>query len=358
MRIERERACDDVVLQHGTRASEYANQLLAIAAGNEIRMALALPMARRSQLDTRLRALLDPKIRRETVSKGSLGLFAIGTFVFLTALAAIQVAATPAQSEPSPQPAAPSQTNEMAAPAAQLEQPSQPRPLKDPTAPTEPVPVAAGGTCFTRVKVQRSSIHEEDDGIPKWDLIGSGDACSVKVRAEGKRRFAVDGASIQSISPGGFFEGSETAGGRTRSIKVTQQQGQLQYAYWFDGQPREFDDAAQAWFAAFLMGAQRVSGINAPKRALQLIQQGGAEAVLNEVPNIPSDYVAGVYLRTMLEKVRLSPELLRRTLQEAAPHIESDYELGRLLSEIASRYELADEGTRTDFLRAASTLQS
>src|SRR5262245_30116613 len=217
MRIERERACDDVVLQHGTRASEYANQLLAIAAGNEIRVALALPMARRSQLNARLRALLDPKIRRETVSKNSLGLFATGTFVFLTALAALQVAAAPAQSDASPQPAPPAQTNEMAAPTVQPAQPSQPRRWQSPAAPAQPAAVAAGGTCFASTKVQRSSMHEEDDGIPKWDLTGSGDACSVKVRAEGKLRFAADGASIESIAAGGFFEASETAGGHTRS---------------------------------------------------------------------------------------------------------------------------------------------
>jgi beta-lactamase regulating signal transducer with metallopeptidase domain len=357
MRIERERACDDVVLQHGARASEYANQLLEIAAGNEIRVALALPMARRSQLSTRLLALLDPKTRRGSVSKRSLGLITLATFVILTTLAAIQVSAAPAQSEPNPQPAAPSPASEATTPATAPEKPSKPRPQQTPAAATQPA--AAVDPCFASTKVQqRTSIHEDDDGTSKLDISWVGDACMVKARAEGKLSFSEDGASIETITPGGFFQGSETAGGHTRSIKVTPQQGQLQYAYSVDGEPRDFDDAARTWLVGFLVGVQRVSGINAPKHVLYLIEHGGAEAVLNEVRNVQSDYVAGIYLRTMLEKVRLSPEMLRRTLQEAAPEIESDYELGRVLSDIANRYELADEPTRADFLKASSTLQS
>ncbi len=63
MRKERERACDDLVLACGAKPSEYAHELLALAAGlTDPRLATlaAVPMARRSLLEDRLRAILDP----------------------------------------------------------------------------------------------------------------------------------------------------------------------------------------------------------------------------------------------------------------------------------------------------------
>jgi len=66
LRSERERACDDCVLTAGTVASAYAGELLDIARtslGLE-RHAVALAMARRSELEGRLLAILNPALRR------------------------------------------------------------------------------------------------------------------------------------------------------------------------------------------------------------------------------------------------------------------------------------------------------
>src|SRR5262249_27122797 len=63
MRSDRERACDDQVLASGTKASDYAHELLAIVA--ELRgpeLAAALAVARRSQLENRVLAVLDPSL--------------------------------------------------------------------------------------------------------------------------------------------------------------------------------------------------------------------------------------------------------------------------------------------------------
>ena len=392
MRIERERACDDFVVRHGARASEYANQLLEIASGKEISAALALPMARRSQLKTRLLALLDPATRRDSVSKSSLAFLLATALGILVVVATIQVSAAPAQTEAAPQAATPAQPSQASTPVAPREAASKPdvpqtapaEAAPQPAAPVQPAqpstpaspreaaskpgapppapktaPAGDTAACFASTKVsQRTSIHTEDDGASKWDLTWSADACSVKARAQGQFIFAADGASIESIASGGFFEASENTGGHTRYVRVTPEAGQLQYAYSVDGERHEFDAAARAWFSRFLVAVQRVSPINAPQRVAYLIQQGGPNAVLNEVSKVSSDYVAGIYLRTMLEKTSLSPDLLHRTLVEAAPRIESDYELGRVLSEISTRYSMDDEATRADFLKASSSLQS
>jgi beta-lactamase regulating signal transducer with metallopeptidase domain len=67
LRVERERACDDEVLRLGTLASDYANHLLDIARECQApgpSASSAVAMARPSQLEHRVRVILDPTVRR------------------------------------------------------------------------------------------------------------------------------------------------------------------------------------------------------------------------------------------------------------------------------------------------------
>jgi beta-lactamase regulating signal transducer with metallopeptidase domain len=71
MRRDCERACDDLVLASGTRASVYAAHLLSIIRSLRLSRQRALPavaMARRSYWDGRMRAILDPDVKRRVVS--------------------------------------------------------------------------------------------------------------------------------------------------------------------------------------------------------------------------------------------------------------------------------------------------
>jgi HEAT repeat protein/beta-lactamase regulating signal transducer with metallopeptidase domain len=66
LRAESERACDDLVLRAGTTPSEYAGHLIDIVrtAGRSWTPAAALPMARRSEFEGRLLAILEPGVKR------------------------------------------------------------------------------------------------------------------------------------------------------------------------------------------------------------------------------------------------------------------------------------------------------
>ena len=94
LRAESERACDDLVLACGTRASEYADHLLQIV--TEVRHpsapAVALAMARRKEFEGRMLAILDPELRRTSPSR----LQAAGLVLGLAALAVSVSAMVPA----------------------------------------------------------------------------------------------------------------------------------------------------------------------------------------------------------------------------------------------------------------------
>ncbi len=109
LRIERERACDDLVLTAGTRASTYAETLLETARllqTAEWSTVAALAMARRSQLEGRLLAILDPGRRRQRLSRANGVLAALLVAVVVLPLAALHPAQARQAVPATPQPAA------------------------------------------------------------------------------------------------------------------------------------------------------------------------------------------------------------------------------------------------------------
>jgi beta-lactamase regulating signal transducer with metallopeptidase domain len=71
LRAESERACDDLALACGTRATDYAEHLLDIVTSvrRESTPMVALAMARRKEFEGRMLAILDPELRHSTPSR-------------------------------------------------------------------------------------------------------------------------------------------------------------------------------------------------------------------------------------------------------------------------------------------------
>jgi beta-lactamase regulating signal transducer with metallopeptidase domain len=95
MRIERERACDDLVLQAGTRPSEYAGHLLEMARvlrSPRSSSVAAIAMARPSQLEGRLLAILDPSRNRHGLNRIAAAVAAIAVLAVLFPMSAVQLA--------------------------------------------------------------------------------------------------------------------------------------------------------------------------------------------------------------------------------------------------------------------------
>ncbi len=117
MRVERELACDDAVVDTGERASDYARQLLEVArqcgrvAGQSpLRMALAVEMTRGGKLEQRVRALFD-SARSHAGLKRRIGItLLLATAILVPLVAVIQPVArmairTANAAEETPQPA-------------------------------------------------------------------------------------------------------------------------------------------------------------------------------------------------------------------------------------------------------------
>jgi beta-lactamase regulating signal transducer with metallopeptidase domain/HEAT repeat protein len=71
LRSESERACDDLALACGARASDYAEHLLDIVTSvrHDRTPAVALAMARRKEFEGRMLAILDPELRHSSPSR-------------------------------------------------------------------------------------------------------------------------------------------------------------------------------------------------------------------------------------------------------------------------------------------------
>ena len=96
MQIERERACDDLVLTAGARPSEYAGHLLEMARSlhsSRAEVLAAIAVARPSQLEGRLRAILDPDVRRGRNSRSATIIAMIGLAALLVPLSTVQLKA-------------------------------------------------------------------------------------------------------------------------------------------------------------------------------------------------------------------------------------------------------------------------
>lgn len=108
MRVEREQACDDLVLSHGARNSDYAEHLLHVATSGTRSVgfapAAAVAMAKPGSLEWRLRAILDIKRSRTGVTHAALlaVVLALGLFVLPVSMlrGRLEPAAHAAQNQP------------------------------------------------------------------------------------------------------------------------------------------------------------------------------------------------------------------------------------------------------------------
>lgn len=378
LRIEQEHACDDVVLRAGSRASDYAAELLAMARllrGRRTAPLAAIAMAHRAQIEPRLAAVLD-ETRSRDVSRRWLRLACAAAAAVILPLAALE----PARAQlPPPAPSAPRPTaTPSAAPAPVAEPAGRTAPVAVPApesrppavmpappavAPYRPVPpgIAPRAAAFIQEGcwpgasgVDRMNHRSDDDvRVITW----SGRRCSGAIRIEGEIRFTDDLTGIAAISPGGLLRFEHDDGRTSRRVTIRPSAGGLEYEYRVDGRERPWDDEGRAWFADALEQIFRTTGLAADERVDLLLRQGGPGAVLAEVELMSSDYVQRLYLSKLLEKASLDDAQLNAAVAVAGRELSSDHHLAEFLVGLAAVREL-DAATRATLIAATRSIES
>ncbi len=374
-RAEAERACDDQVLEAGGRASAYASNLLEIARaiGERDRLdSAALAMARRSQLEGRLLAILDPQQPRRAAGRLAISLTALVEAASIGLIAA----ARPAQSR-----LATEDTTENATHA--VDPNLETRALETPASGPTPDAAIAGAPASTEPAIPSPEPTREAavntavgllaegllaDGSSSWNIVddGKGEVHTGRwnhkdsrgsFKSKGTIRYNRGLDDIVSISAGGSIEIEDRRNGRLHEATFRGRSGGIERSYLVNGSERPWDDDARAWFAQFIIQLDRGSGMFIEQRFPRLMSEGGAGGVLREISLMTSDYGRSIYFHKLLEG-DLDEETMRSAVSQAGREISSDYELARTLTAAAKRHALDGAATRVAYLEAVGSLES
>lgn len=255
--VSREEACDEAVLALGTRPSEYASHLLALAEGMHAEPALgSLPMIQPSQLERRIMSILAPdRPRASAIATGAV-LLLIGGLGLSAAVAhpieASGDAAIAASSAASagrglargvaPSPTAAAGARGAATATSPLAIPT----IQEPSCRLDGWSGNFSGTISYRGddperRQERTGWQNGDRLIQRYV-----DDVRLCMRIHGDVVMSDDGRRVRAIGGGGWVVlESEEEG--LRRLVITEDDDGIAYAWSVDGRDRAFDDRAREW---------------------------------------------------------------------------------------------------------------
>ena len=368
MRRERENACDDYVLTHGTKPSEYATDLLELVRGidtddhRSVAPAFAaLAMARRSEFEGRMLSILDPRIRRNGLTRKGLVMSLITAFIVVVPLAAFSPF-SPMQAAPVAEllpdsvksfdvaitPAKPQAPPDSATPAV-IQSPTR-------TGGQRTESYSSGGVIEPCNKVSNSvgtatSIRDDSDSPDTRTVrfIQRTSGRCVEAMLIGAIRFSDDDRAITGINRGAQARFHEVQSGVDREMIVTSEAGQPRHEYTVNGKTASYDEEGRDWLASIILTIVRESAYNAPQRVRRLEQQGGVNRVLTEISAIQSTGAKRSYYEGLLA---LGNSLSDSSMTRLFTQIRSD--LGESSSDMRSvLLKVSPHTIRTTQVRAA-----
>ena len=388
MRVEREHACDDYVLRHGTSPSTYASDLLEMvrSLGGDRPTAqpafASLAMARPAELEERMLAILDPHHDRRPLRNAPAVALSALALACLAPLAALNPFGTRHSSFPGfhspPIPVVPARAwsepdyaaaviaadagarvgaamAATAATAARAAVAAATASVHATTAAMAPVVAATtsvGTSSCSMVSRRResrgrgtsstsTSIHIDDDGPDgaNFQYMSSNPTRCLHVTVSGVVTFSPDEREVQSLSRGGRLYVRERLGDADREVTITRGAGAaIEYEFVRDGESAPFDDSAREWLSALIPEILRESGLNSKARVARIRRQGGVGAVLAEISQTSSASAKRATYEALLDQGELTEDELDRVVEQAGRDLSSsDSELRALLSRISFR---------------------
>lgn len=385
MRVEREHACDDYVLRDGTMPSLYAGELLEmvrnIGTPRHDRAApafAALAMARRSEFEGRMLAILDPRLDRNTLNRRGAFMTAV-----IVALLTIPLAALRPFQQPTPASATPKDELPESFKVTISDGKTPP-----PTTGASQSTTSSNGGLFgspslvgtsnaaqgkTQVRwscekypmgteLHGSSTHVSEhtgEGPDRLDLLFSDSGHCTEASVIGKIQFSPDERHIAQIAPGGFARFRERTSSFDRAVSVTPVgDGSLNYTALFNGQAVPFDGGMQSWLEQLLPTLLREIPVNVPERVARLRAQGGVPAVLQEISRIRSSSSKRAHYEELIKNgPTLSDAEMEKVLTQAARDLTSSSDLSSVL-QMLPRKTLQSPAARRGVADALSRIQS
>jgi beta-lactamase regulating signal transducer with metallopeptidase domain len=395
LRIERERSCDDRVLLAGARPSSYAEHLLTIARTLRAPGATpvaALAMARPSQLEGRLLALLDARRTRGAVTTRVASLSGAVAIVIAAGLAALQpwsarVAAAGEADRSNSLPSSIAErlaadTDSVARGPGQGGGSSAGRSTVNgvATAATAGTGVGAGagtgtgtsasygsgafGTLSAAMDTLRqhldstgralgsarsalpasqftlagcdvppksgssSQVWDDDDRIRVSVKRGP---CQLLIEAQGKVTYNDEFTDVVGLARDGWFEISDKGAPVEHKLRIENDNGTLTRTWTVDRQRREYDDAARKWLAETLVELDRYTQFSNGARMAAVYKKSGVKGVLDETATASSDYAKRQNLSRLFKIAKLDEAQLGRVLEMVRTDVKSDYERSEIL---------------------------
>jgi beta-lactamase regulating signal transducer with metallopeptidase domain len=333
MCVERELACDDLVLSAGALPSSYANHLLQIAChlgGRDRAPAGGLEMAHRSRLFDRLDAVLDSRRRRRAPGRRAVAIAACMALTVVTGLSALGPMAR-ARGENTSGPASGGGLQASSVPDL-------------PSVPSLPLQRKSGLDVFASGRPM--SCEFQMNGI------------NVKMKMKGRIQFKEDYTGIVRMDDSSGFAIEEKRGRRKTTLRAEPGGGGQPVCHFQVGRDsRPFDSEGGAWLARTIEFVMLVSGFDADERVRHAYEQGCLRGVLALIDQVDSDVSKSMYYAEFFALDNLPDAEIAEALGRIRRDIESDYLRASILISYVDRH-LGRENTREAFLACLSSIES
>ena len=398
MQLEREHACDDYVLLHGTQPSRYAADLLEMvqSLGTPAHRAAqpafaALAMARRSEFEGRMLSILDPVLDRHPLHRGRTLMSALAALLIIVPLAALQ-----------PYRAAPTQSASMSARSSATARASASatdsnsaraadRPLSErlqsldsgrsalgaklgatgaalgtidtarariASSAAEAKGSTSASTAVSSSTSSSSSSSQDDDSCERFQY-GNSSQSSFHMHANDDggratiryldfdhdhcRAATISGKIVTSDNEDRIIsvlpQGSGRAYFRERTGRADREitiasDGAITYRV--NGTDHPYDEEGRRWFAELLPRVLAEASINVEQRVKHWRSQGGADAALQHIADLRSSGAKRAHYDALLDS-QLSAAELDHLVKQAGRNIPSSGDLRAVLSKAAAQ---------------------
>jgi len=160
-----------------------------------------------------------------------------------------------------------------------------------------------------------------------------------EVQVKGDIKVNDDDTRITSISRGGYLKISKKTFGNKRSLIIeSNSNGVLNYEFYEGRREVPFDPEGIKWLADVLLDIVRMTGIDVEGRTKRIYKNRGINGFLEEVHEISSNSITGLYFEALLTNVKLNDDELVSVCTSISREISSNTERGRLFRKYSDEF--------------------